>query len=295
MDINTIKAAQANDLAGITEVLAAIEGRVTGLANQAVRKNLRGDFDDYRQDALCAFFAWLPSFGGDSVEDFMFGAYGAMLAATQTSVDSDRNDGIMRKDPVAFTAFKAAMERTGNDTAAAERLAIETGYKGAKISAERIRAVRLAWAGSLSLDAKVTNGQSSYSPSGAGNNGMDFADTITYEDGSQPRDNAVSRRVRDVLDTLPTAQADVLHKRYGIAGQVCIGDDVQDLAASVGKPEGATRTLFARANDSFTNAWIAAVASTEEAALSWAQAAADEKRSAKASAENYMKAWRKAA
>jgi RNA polymerase sigma factor (sigma-70 family) len=146
--IAQIHAAQNNDLAGITALLAEMDERISRLAAQAARRidgNLREDFE---QDAREALFLALPRVEGDDVDRVIGFLYSTMADALKDKVREQRYTGV---DKDAVKTFMSVLGDAEGDPYRAAKLATELP-KGSRLSADRADAARLAWQGAVSID-----------------------------------------------------------------------------------------------------------------------------------------------
>jgi RNA polymerase sigma factor (sigma-70 family) len=165
-----IHAAQANDLDGITAVLAEMDERIDRLAAQASRRMTgNGDYrEDFAQDAREALFMALPRYEGDSVDGFLGFLYVSVQNVLKDKVRAARYQGA---DKDAVKVFMSMMETAEGDAHKAEALAQTEPPKGLRLSPERAQAARVAWQGNVSIDRP--NGDDE-SPT--------LADTLAIED-----------------------------------------------------------------------------------------------------------------
>jgi hypothetical protein len=177
-----IHAAQNNDLAGITAVLAEMDDRIGRLAAQtastmATNRARYSDYvEEFRQDASVTLFEYLPRWQGDSVDDFRAYLYSAIAGALKAKAHDQRNGGADRD---AMSVFKAMVDQANGDVHEAERLAQTVPPKGKRLSADRAFAARVAWQGSTSLDKPLNNTESGM---GKGGSPVTLADTLAVVD-----------------------------------------------------------------------------------------------------------------
>jgi hypothetical protein len=147
--IAQIRAAQANDIAGVTALLAEMDERINRLAAQAARRLPDGTAtrEDFAQDAREALFLALPRVTGDSADSALGFLYASMAETLKDKVRAERYQGA---DKDAVKAFMQAYAETG-DEYAAEAL-VQALPKGKRLSADRAAAARLAWQGVASID-----------------------------------------------------------------------------------------------------------------------------------------------
>lgn len=214
LTVAQIRAAQTNDLAGITAVLAEMEERVSRLAAQAARRidgNLREDFE---QDAREALFLALPRYDldkgkGDQVDGFLGFLYTTIADTLKDRVREQRYIGV---DKDAVKTFMSVLGDAAGDPYKAAQLA-QALPKGERLSADRADAARLAWQGAASID-KGNDDE---------NEGASLADTLAVVDetpqvspkvghGAALEALAVLQRyssARSVLSALPAKPDDV--------------------------------------------------------------------------------------
>jgi RNA polymerase sigma factor (sigma-70 family) len=166
-----IYAAQSNDSDAISAVLTEMNERVGVLASQAARRmNGHGEHaDDFAQDAREAVLTAIPRYIGASVDGFLGFLYSSAQNALKDKVRAARYQGA---DKDAVKVFMSMMELADSDAHKAEALAQTEPPKGLRLSAERAKAARVAWQGSVSIDRP--NGDDDESPS--------LADTLAVED-----------------------------------------------------------------------------------------------------------------
>lgn len=154
LSVTDIVAAQRNELAGITAVLAALEDRIASLAGQAARRIDHGQREDFAQDAREALFLAIPRYDvarakGDQVDGFIGFVYASMADALKDRVREQRYCGV---DKDAVKVFMSVLDMADGNPCEAERLAQIVPPKGLRLSADRAYAARLAWQGAESLD-----------------------------------------------------------------------------------------------------------------------------------------------
>lgn len=155
LTLDLIRAAQKNDLNGITAVLAEMDERVNRLAAQtasamATNSARYADYHaDFRQDALAALFEYLPRWEGNSVDEFRAFIYQSIAGELKSAYRAQRNPGA---DKDALSVFKQMLEQADGDLHVAEKLAQTKPRKGLRLSADRAYAARMAWEGTTSLE-----------------------------------------------------------------------------------------------------------------------------------------------
>lgn len=153
ISIAQVRAAQANDISAVREVISATEGRVTRLATKAAGRMTHG-FSHYREEfaqiGRIAVWEALGRFTGDTEDAFMRFVYttveGKLLDAVR-----ERSQAAGVDENVAKT-YAAMIAAADGDPYEAERLAQVLPPKGRRLSAEMANAARLAWQGSVSLE-----------------------------------------------------------------------------------------------------------------------------------------------
>ncbi|MGW5639614.1 hypothetical protein [Streptomyces sp. NPDC003832] len=143
-----LRAAQNNDLAGISAVLTELDSRINRLAAQAARRIAGASAEDFAQDAREALFLALPRVAGDSVDTAIGFLYTSMADALKDKVRAERYQGA---DKDAVKVFMAALGEADGDAHKAEQI-IRDLPKGQRLSVDRAQAARLAWQGVTSLD-----------------------------------------------------------------------------------------------------------------------------------------------
>ncbi|MBJ6623616.1 sigma-70 family RNA polymerase sigma factor [Streptomyces sp. DHE17-7] len=179
LTIDTIRAAQNNDLAALGEVISETESRVSSLARKAANRmaphggNRFYEYaDEFTQVGRVAVWDCLSRFTDTTVEAFERYVYVTIETTLKDAVRSERNGGA---DEKAVKTFAAMLELADGDAYEAVRLAQIIPEKGSgyRLSADRAEAARLAWQGALSIDATV------YSVGGGGvDRATTLADTI---------------------------------------------------------------------------------------------------------------------
>lgn len=157
LTLDQIRAAQANDLEGISAVLEAMDSRITRLASRtagrlATNPARYSDYvEDFRQDAAVSLFEHMPRWEGDSVDAFFAFMYASIEADLRAKLHAERNPGIDRD---AISVFKDMVARADGDLALAERLAQTVPPAGRRLSADRAQAARVSWAGTVPLESR---------------------------------------------------------------------------------------------------------------------------------------------
>lgn len=176
----TIVAAQNNDLDAVTDVVTALEHRVTLLAGKAANRmaphggarfaNYR---DEFTQVARIAVWEVLARFTDTTAEAFERLAYTTIERTLQDACRAERSGA--GADDSALKIFAAMVEAADGDTHEAAKLAQVLPPKGRRLSAERADAARLAWLGDVSID-KVASSNGVQHGTGT------LADTLAHVD-----------------------------------------------------------------------------------------------------------------
>ncbi|QAX93291.1 RNA polymerase sigma factor [Streptomyces phage Vash] len=181
LSIDTIRAAQNNDLAAVADVIKATESRIDVLARKAAaRMSPHGgprfyDYaDEFAQVGRVAVWDMLKRFTDTTAEAFFKLTYTTVENTLKDAVRSERN-GNAGADENAVKVFAAMLEAADGDVYEAAKLAQVIPPKGKRLSADRAEAARLAWQGAVSLD-KVTTATDNADADGS------LADTLIHLD-----------------------------------------------------------------------------------------------------------------
>ncbi|QAX94735.1 RNA polymerase sigma factor [Streptomyces phage Lilbooboo] len=181
LSIDTIRAAQNNDLAATAEVIKATESRIDVLARKAAaRMSPHGgprfyDYaDEFAQVGRVAVWELLDRFTDTTAEAFFKLTYTTVENKLKDAVRAERN-GNAGADENAVKVFAAMLEAADGDVYEAAKLAQVIPPKGKRLSADRAEAARLAWQGAVSLD-KVTTATDNPDADGS------LADVLIHED-----------------------------------------------------------------------------------------------------------------
>lgn len=279
LTIDDIRAAQKSDIAATTAVIEATDSRVTSLANQAARRMAEGGprnaeyREEFAQVGRIAVWEALPRFAGDSVDGF----YGFIYATVQdTLTDAVRSERNGDADADAVKVFASQLENAGGDVFLAEKLAQTVPPKGRRLSAERANAARLAWQGSVSIDAPIPAGGRNGDRNSVTETSIAFTlagDLGVPEELLSADDlNAEQRRVKcmvvhGVLDLMGSAQRTVLEHSFGIRGATIYGHglhgDDEGLAAEIDSTVKLVRDARSKGYKTFAKRYIGAVATSD--------------------------------
>ncbi|MER8014250.1 hypothetical protein ACIQ7S_03660 [Streptomyces griseoluteus] len=162
--IDTLRAAQNNELDAVAQVITHLETRIDHLSRSAARRiapragEAQARYsEEFAQHARVVAWEVLGRFTDSTVEAFELLAYTSMEAALRDAVRTERNGGAGVSHD-AMKVFAAMVEAAEGDTFEAAKLAQTLPPKGRRLSAERAEACRLAWQGPVSLDMPTTSG-----------------------------------------------------------------------------------------------------------------------------------------
>ncbi len=251
--LDTIRAAQGNDLEAVTEVIKATESRIRGIAGKLGASH--DQREEFEQVGRVAVWEALGRFTGDSVDSFF--AFMTRTAETtmRDAVRTEKNQGATGADHTALWTFAACVREANGDLDVAEQLSQTLPPKGRRLSAERAHAARMAYEGPVSLD--MPNGDE----------GATLADVLESDYGVpddlvEASDLARSQRdrkiktVRAVLDSMGAKGSHILKATYGIDPVPCLGtgaDADRELAETLGTKPGTVKVLRNQAHKSFEN------------------------------------------
>ncbi|QMU72121.1 hypothetical protein [Streptacidiphilus sp. P02-A3a] len=271
LTIEDVRAAQAQDIDGISAVIAATEGRVYALADKAARRmSETGDRfaeyrDEFRQVGRIAVWESLPRFAGDDVDSFFALVHSTVDGVLLDAVRDARYGGV-GADKDALKIFGQMLGLSGGDVHLAEKLSQTVPPKGRRLGVDRASAARMAWAGALSLDVPTSGAD----PTGRADDcptSMDAlsealelpADLITSDDIGREERRRKNAMVRGVLDVMGDGQAAVLRASFGINGPLYgYGADHNDeeLAADLGTTVVHVRDARTKGMRAFGRRWV---------------------------------------
>ncbi|QAX94032.1 hypothetical protein SEA_EURATIS_37 [Streptomyces phage Euratis] len=161
LSIDTVRAAQNNDLEATADVIAHLESRLEALAGKAAQRmaphggpRFYNSKEEFLQVARVTVWEALSRFTDTTVEAFEKYMYVTVATALQDAVRNERNCAA-GADENAMKTFATMVEAADGDVYEAQKLAQVLPPKGRRLSPDRANAARLAWQGALSLD-KVT-------------------------------------------------------------------------------------------------------------------------------------------
>lgn len=248
--------AKNNDLAAVSAVIAATEDRVQYHARSYATNagNLDRDLaEDLAQIGRIAVWEILSRFQGDSVGEF----FSFMDRSVSGAMDDERRratrQGVSER---AARDFETALSLAGGDPYDAEKLAQTDAMGARKMSADLALSARLAWHGSLALDA----------PRGV--EGGTLADTLVADvrdadaDRAQERRRVTAKAVHRALDKLGTRANHILKGTFGIDGPVPFfgeGNDAE-FAEYLGVTNVGLRSQRRKAKERFREVYLAGAA-----------------------------------
>ncbi len=238
-----ISGAQNHNLADVTAVLAAMEGRVTWHASHYASGGGRTDHglvEDLAQDARLALWQAIERFAGADVAQFF-----AFADRTISGALSDKRREMTRVGSTQQAAkdFEAALSVSGGDPYEAERLCTDPPAGMRRLSPDNAWAARMAWQGLRYLDAPAGGeGSASLGDQLADTIGVP-ADLVTQSDRERHRRFVVRDLVHAALNRMGPQQRHVVKADFGITPVPLYGDDVPDadLAADMGITERQVR------------------------------------------------------
>lgn len=275
LSIETIRAAQSNDLTAAGEVVAATEERVTRLAGAAAGRIAPSGArwaeyqEEFTQVGRIAVWEALSRFAGDTADDFLGYVHTCVANALKDAARSEMN-GAAGVDKDATKVFAQMLAMADGDVFLAERMARTVPPAGQRLSADRAQAARVAWQGSVSVDQDWKNDRSEGSstmPGGLVNvlrssYGVpdDLLEAADISSEQRRQRNAI---VRAIIDSMGENQANVLRHSFGIGdvtfyGHGATGDD-EGLAAELGLSVRQVRDARNKGLRSFAARYIKAV------------------------------------
>jgi RNA polymerase sigma factor (sigma-70 family) len=285
LTLDTIRAAQGNDLNATTDVIKATESRVMALANRAASRMRDGSrraldhVEEFAQIGRVAVWESLSRFEGDSVDSF----YGFVYATVERRLlDAVREERTPGADSDALKVFLSMLPLADNDGHLAEKMSQTVPPKGRRLSADRANAARLAWQGTDSLDAFTPGdpdeGTDSIADTLASALGIP-EDLLTSADFTADESRRKHAIVNAILDLMGQGQRDVIRHSFGIGGVEDFGygrEDNRDaeLAAFLGTAVGNLRPARTKGLKSFAKRYVKAVATSPEHAAELTEAAA---------------------
>jgi RNA polymerase sigma factor (sigma-70 family) len=290
LTLDTIKAAQNNDLTATGQVIAATESRITKLAGKAARRMAtNGDrfaeyAEEFEQVGRIAVWESLSRFTGDTVDSFFAFMYATVENKLMDSVREERN-GATGADHDAVKVFASMLPMADGDVYLAEKLAQTVPPKGRRLSADRANAARMAWQGADSLDAPAPVAEGHGEGDIYGTLGETLSNTygvpedlITTDDLNKEDRRVKHALVNGILDSMGDGQRHVIRASFGIDPVPLYGyganhnDD--ELAADMGTTVLKVRDARTKGLKSFAKRYVKAVATTPERAEEMTAAAA---------------------
>lgn len=271
LTMDTITAAQNNDLAATSAVIEATDGRVKTLANVAANRMRTGlhaaMLDEFTQVGRIAVWEALARFTGSTVDSFYAHVHRSVETTLLNAVRAERNPATGADDD-AMKVFASVMELAGGDEYLAEKLSQTVPPKGRRLSATRANAARMSWVGCVPLAARDQEPAVYDVPDDL----VDAAD-ITSEERRRKCALVVA-----ILDTMGEAQRNVLLCSFGIAGAPFFGhgdsgDDI-GLAAHLFSTVARVRDARTKGLRAFAKRYVAVAAKSPADAASLTAAAA---------------------
>jgi hypothetical protein len=280
MDMQTIRDAQSGSAAAVDAVLAGCADIIEQVAREAARHSIgtvAGDADEYSQVARIALWEGVTRYTGSTVEGFRSFAYVTMRGACIDSAYDRRaseSGGVATSALKDFARWVALCE---GDVYEAERQCQVPRDGYARFLSDRARAVRIAFQGSLGLDA----------PAGGptGESGETLLDRVAQiadvsVDLLEPEDlvaferELTTQRVRGVLGEMSDVQAEVLRYTHGVEGRpLCGTEGAAEIARALGLPSAERVQVYRhKACASFAKRYAAVAGATPDERLAWLDA-----------------------
>lgn len=253
LTLDTIKAAQSNDLAATSEVIKATEGRISHIA---YRLGASADQrEEFAQVGRIAVWEALPRWTGDSVDSFFAFMHKTVEGKIKDASRTERAQGATGADRDALWVFAACLKEAKGDAEAAEFLCSTLPPKGRRLSPERAQAARLAWMGTVSLDMPTSDESSGT-----------LAELVTTDYGVpddlvEPSDRMSDEKrrklaiVNAVIESMGAKQSYALRTRWGI-GTPEFGTGAEadaEVAETIGVAPVQVGSIRNKAHRSFAN------------------------------------------
>ncbi|MEW2302598.1 sigma factor [Streptomyces sp. NPDC006655] len=275
LTVEQIRAAAANDLQAVTEVLAALEPRIGQLANKyAANGGVRNHdlAEDLEQEGRVAVWQCIARFEGDSVAQFF-----TYIDRTLRGVMDDKRRCETRPGVSEDTArrFERCLTVCAGDPYEAEREAqrVDGCLGRERLSREMAYAARLSWQGLRYLDAPIPAGPNMLGDPSEQTRTLvevvadkyvgipdDLADSADIERGHR---KAIKEAVHATLNRMGRQQAFVLKATYGI-DPVPPMDTDREIGEALGLGEKVSvRSIRARGHARFRELYLAGAAGAE--------------------------------
>lgn len=251
-----IRAARDNDLSAISAVLEATEERVSQLAYHASKSR-----PEWREDAeqIAREQVWIciTKFDGNTTAEFFTFMDRSIRGALS---DQRRTEQYVGVGATQAKIFEAAYKDAKGDAALAERMVTEL-EPGRRLSKESARAVRQAFAGTISLSAPAGLDQTVESVLADTAAPVD-ADLATADDLNAEQANQRRMNVRATLAMLGAQQRVVIAARtgvemnfYGPATKDGVTHD-DELAEDYGIPRQRIKVIRSKGNERFAELYV---------------------------------------
>jgi len=222
--------------------------------------------EEFEQVARVAVWEAIPRFDGETVDSFFAFVYRTIEGVLMDAVRSERNGGA-GADKAALKIFGQMLVKADGDPYLAEKFCQTVPPKGERLSADRAHAARLAWEGTVSLDAPapVADGYGEGDIMGvlAETVATDLGvpeDLVTPEDMTREADRVKHAVVNAILDVMGENQRVVIRHSFGIAGHTCYGygdqGDDEGMSAEVGLPVVKIRDARTKGLKSFAKRYV---------------------------------------
>ncbi|QDQ14304.1 sigma factor [Streptomyces spectabilis] len=253
LTVDTITAAQANDMTAMSEVIRAMEPKLGQIASRIGGASNR---DEFMQVGRIALWEGIGRFTGGTVDNFTAFIYKTVEGAVQEAAREERVGGATGADRDAVKIFSACVKEANGDLDTAEKLTQTLPPKGRRLSEIRARAARMAWEGMASLDMpNSVGGESALTNLLVSDYGVPD-DLISEQDRAAATRNAKIKMIRAVLDTMGDKQRYILKSTYGVDPVPCLGTGAEadtELAERLTTKASTVRVLRNQAHKSFAN------------------------------------------
>jgi DNA-directed RNA polymerase specialized sigma subunit len=261
LPFETIASAVANDLDATTAVIAATESRILYRAGQHATIGGRYDADlaeDMAQIGRVAVWTNLPNFTGSTSAQFFVYMDRWIDRAMAEQRRQETALGVSRE---AARRFEDALVKAKGDQFEAEHIAADKTVMGKHaLSAESAFAARLAWQGSISLDAPLSEDGGTLGDLVASEMGIP-GDMVTSRDVADHKRAATKRAVHTALGKLSARMSGVLKRDYSFDGVVHYagkpGESDAEMSAEMGITPAQIQQARNKGKDRFREVYLA--------------------------------------
>lgn len=262
LSLETIRAAADNDLSAIAKVLSELEPRICQISQKYALRNGRRDdslYEDLQQEGRIRAWRCLETFKGSSVGEFFAYVDRYVSGDLDAARRAETRQGV---SPVTARRFEVCLTECNGDPYAAEKEAQRTdgALSGQRLSPEMAYAARVAWQGTISLDAPVGESE----PGGEWMASLlDLVsqtvgvpvDLLEASDTAKMRREAIRLHVHATLARMGRQQAFVLRATYGVAP---VGPlDEAGIAEALSVNLSRVRVMRSKGKDRFRELYLA--------------------------------------